>query len=65
MTEKQIAVLMAQPDEPYQQELIRGMLEKAEEFNCRITVFSMYIKYQNNEEHIGFSWWNNSDISEQ
>ena len=50
MTEKQIAVRMAQPDEPYQQELIRGMMEKAEEFNCRITVFSMYIKYQNNEE---------------
>ena len=50
MTEKQIAVLMAQPDEPYQQELIRGMMEKAEEFDCRITVFSMYIKYQNNEE---------------
>ena len=27
--------------------------------------FKSVAAYQNNEEHIGFSWWNNPDISEQ
>lgn len=50
MEEKKIALLLAQPDEPYQQGLIRGAMKTAFAHGFSVTVFSMYIKYQNSRE---------------
>ena len=50
MKGKQIAVMMAQADEPYQQELVRGIVKKSQELGYNVKIFSMYIKYQDNEE---------------
>ena len=50
MKGKQIAVMMAQADEPYQQELVRGIVKKSQERGYNVKIFSMYIKYQDNEE---------------
>ena len=50
MEEKKIALLLAQPDEPYQQGLIRGAMKTAFAKGFSVTVFSMYIKYQNSRE---------------
>ena len=41
---------MAQADEPYQQELVRGIVKKSQELGYNVKIFSMYIKYQDNEE---------------
>ncbi len=50
MAGKKIALLLAQPDEPYQQKLMRGVMKKAFSRGYSVTAFSMYIKYQNNRE---------------
>ena len=44
MKGKQIAVMMAQADEPYQQELVRGIVKKSQELGYNVKIFSMYIK---------------------
>ena len=47
---QKIAVLIAQADEPYQQDVIRGLFKKAFSYGYSVTAFSMYIKYQNSKE---------------
>ena len=50
MTDKKIALILAQADEPYQQQLIRGVMRKASALGYSVVAFSMYIKYQNSRE---------------
>ncbi len=50
MDRKRIAVLVGQADEEYQKRFISGFLEQAFEFDFDACVFSMYRKYQDNEE---------------
>ena len=48
MKRRKIALLVAQADEEYQSDFVRGALEKAFQENVDVYVFSMFIKYQNN-----------------
>ena len=49
MKKKRIALLVAQADEEYQSDFIRGVMEKAFSRDIDVFVFSMYIKYQNSK----------------
>ena len=46
MKRRKIALLVAQADEEYQSDFVRGALEKAFSENVDVYVFSMFIKYQ-------------------
>ena len=47
MSRKKIALLVAQADEEYQSDFVRGAMKKAFSAGVDLYVFSMYIKYQN------------------
>ncbi len=47
---KRIALLTAQADEAYQTEFIEGVMKTAFSYGYDVSVFSMYIKYQNNKD---------------
>jgi len=49
MERRKIALLVAQADEDYQSDFIRGVMEKAFSLDFDVSVFSMYIKYQNSK----------------
>ena len=49
MERQKIALLVAQADEDYQSDFIRGVMEKAFSLDYDVSVFSMYIKYQNSK----------------
>ncbi len=50
MIKGNIAILAGQADEQYQREFLSGAMEKAFEAGYSVSVFSMYIKYQNTKE---------------
>ena len=50
MKRKKIALLIAQADEEYQSDFVRGAMKKAFAEGVDLYVFSMYIKYQNTRE---------------
>ncbi|MCR5215166.1 MAG: EAL domain-containing protein [Eubacterium sp.] len=50
MVKGNIAILVGQADEEYQQGFIHGAMKKAFELGYSVSVFSMYIKYQNTKE---------------
>ena len=50
MANKKLALLLAQADEDYQKEFIKGVLSRAFSYGYDVCVFSMFIKYQNNKE---------------
>ena len=49
MGKKRIALLLAQADEPYQNDFIHGVMEYLLPLGYDVCVFSMYIKYQNSK----------------
>ncbi|MBR1507568.1 MAG: EAL domain-containing protein [Eubacterium sp.] len=50
MGRRKIALLVAQGDEEYQSDFVRGAMKKAFSEGVDVYVFSMYIKYQNTAE---------------
>ncbi len=50
MSRKKIALLVAQADEEYQSDFVRGAMKKAFSAGVDLYVFSMYIKYQNTRD---------------
>lgn len=50
MANKKLALLLAQADEDYQKDFIKGVLSRAFSYGYDVCVFSMFIKYQNNKE---------------
>ena len=49
MARRKIALLVAQADEEYQSDFVRGVMENAFSHDADVCVFSSYIKYQNSK----------------